>query len=105
MFGNFLAITACFRLVRASAVLWIIDQIPKIPNFSSFVVVLLEVFRLGTKMPSVCSDADRNRPAETQRTSRRSACYVLGTTLADLFGAGGARRNQKIKLPKGETNK
>jgi hypothetical protein len=64
----------------------IIDQIPENPNSSLLVVVVFEVFRLGTKRRQVWSDADREELSEIQRTPERSACYGLGTALAHLLG-------------------
>jgi hypothetical protein len=52
MFGGFLLVSPGWRLVRASALLPIIDQIPENPNSSLLVVVVVKVFRLGTEAPS-----------------------------------------------------
>jgi hypothetical protein len=89
MFGNFLLIIAQFgpsSRIRAFANHRSNNQKSE---FLLFVVVVLEVFRLGTKAPPSLIRCGAGELAEMQRRSRRSTCYGLGTALADLLDAVG----------------
>jgi hypothetical protein len=89
MFGNFLLIIAQFgssSRIRAFA-----DHRSNNQK-SKFLYSLLSSMKCSVseqKRRQVWSDAERGELAEIQRTSRRSACYGLGTALAHLLGEVG----------------
>jgi hypothetical protein len=99
MFGNFLLIIAQFGPSSRIRALADHRSNNQKSEFLLFVVVVLEVFRLGTKAPPCLVRCGAGELAEMQRTSTSSTCYGLGTALAGLLGEVGLGAIAKHKKP------